>query len=38
VEEGYDLVEFYHGLLDVLRLLLRVRLSPDATFDAREEL
>jgi len=37
VEEGYDLVEFYHGLLDVLRLLLRIRLSPDATFEAREE-
>jgi DNA polymerase-3 subunit gamma/tau len=38
VDEGYDLVEFYHGLLDVLRLLLRVRLSPDATIDAKEAL
>ncbi|MEQ1858268.1 MAG: hypothetical protein ABL963_17585, partial [Longimicrobiales bacterium] len=38
VDEGYDLVEFYHGLLDVLRLLLRIRLSPDATMDVREEL
>jgi DNA polymerase-3 subunit gamma/tau len=33
VDEGYDLVEFYHGLLDVLRLLLRLRLSPDAEVD-----
>jgi DNA polymerase-3 subunit gamma/tau len=38
VDEGYDLVEFYHGLLDVLRLLLRIRLSPDAEVDLREEL
>src|SRR6185503_3767054 len=37
-EEGYDLVEFYHGLLDVLRLLLRLRLSPDASVDVREDL
>ena len=27
--EGYDLVEFYHGLLDMLRTLLRLRLAPD---------
>jgi DNA polymerase-3 subunit gamma/tau len=27
--EGYDLVEFYHGLLDILRTLLRLRLAPD---------
>jgi len=33
VDEGYDLVEFYHGLLDVLRMLLRLRLSPDADVD-----
>jgi DNA polymerase-3 subunit gamma/tau len=37
VDEGYDLVEFYYGLLDVLRALLRLRLSPDATIDASEE-
>ena len=33
VDEGYDLVEFYHGLLDVLRTMLRLRLSPDADVD-----
>ena len=33
VDEGYDLVEFYHGLLDILRALLRLRLSPDADVD-----
>lgn len=33
VDEGYDLVEFYHGLLDVLRMLLRLRLSPEADVD-----
>ena len=38
VEEGYDLVEFYHGLLDVLRILLRIRLSPDADVDLKEGL
>jgi len=38
LDEGYDLVEFYHGLLDVLRTLLRLRLSPDAPVDVREEL
>jgi DNA polymerase-3 subunit gamma/tau len=38
VDEGYDLVEFYHGLLDVLRLLLRLRLSPDASVDVKEDL
>ena len=30
LDEGYDLVEFYHGLVDALRTLLRVKLSPDA--------
>ncbi len=30
LDEGYDLVEFYHGLVDALRMLLRIRLSPDA--------
>ena len=38
MDEGYDLVEFYHGLLDILRLLLRLRLSPDADVDLREDL
>jgi DNA polymerase III gamma/tau subunit len=27
LDEGYDLVEFYHGLVDVLRLCLRLRLG-----------
>ena len=36
VDEGYDLVEFYHGLLDVLRILLRLRLSPDADVDVQD--
>jgi len=30
LDEGYDLVEFYHGLVDALRALLRLRLDPDA--------
>jgi len=38
VDEGYDLVEFYHGLLDVLRTLLRLRLSPDAEVDMQEDI
>ena len=25
LDEGYDLIEFYHGLMDVLRTLLRIR-------------
>ena len=37
VDEGYDLVEFYHGLLDILRGLLRLRLSPDAEVDVHED-
>ena len=37
VDDGYDLVEFYHGLLDVLRILLRLRLAPDARLDLQEE-
>lgn len=36
VEEGYDLVEFYHGLLDTLRVLLRLRLDPDTELDLPE--
>ena len=38
VDEGYDLVEFYHGLLDMLRLLLRIRLAPDAELDVRDDI
>lgn len=38
VDEGYDLVEFYHGLLDILRVLLRLRLSPDAQVDLQSDL
>jgi DNA polymerase-3 subunit gamma/tau len=38
VDEGYDLVEFYHGLLDILRVVLRLRLSPDADVDLKEDL
>ncbi len=30
LDEGYDLVEFYHGLVDSLRMLLRLRLEPKA--------
>lgn len=37
VDEGYDLVEFYHGLLDILRAVLRLRLSPDADVDVQAE-
>ena len=34
LDDGYDLVEFYHGLVDVLRTVLRLRLSgPDALPD-----
>ena len=34
LDEGYDLVEFYHGLVDVLRTALRLRLSgPEALPD-----
>ena len=29
LDEGYDLVEFYHGLVDVLRSLLRLSLGGD---------
>lgn len=36
VDEGYDLVEFYHGLLDTLRMLLRLRLDPDTELDLPE--
>ncbi len=39
VSDGYDLTEFYHGLVGAIRLLLRVRLEPDADLaDVREDL
>jgi DNA polymerase-3 subunit gamma/tau len=38
LDEGYDLVEFHHGLLDVLRTLLRIRLSPATPLDLRDDL
>jgi len=38
LDEGYDLIEFYHGLMDVLRTLLRLRLSPEARLDLRDDL
>lgn len=38
LDEGYDLVEFYHGLMDALRAVLRVRLSPGVPTDLREDL
>lgn len=38
VDEGYDLTEFYHGLLDTLRALLRLRLDPEAEVDLRDDL
>ena len=37
-DDGYDLVEFYHGLLDVLRTLLRLRLAPETPLDLPEQL
>ncbi len=37
LDDGYDLVEFYHGLLDILRALLRLRLTPDADIDVRAD-
>ena len=37
VDEGYDLIEFYHGLLDVLRIMLRLRLSPEAKVDVQDD-
>ena len=36
--EGYDLVEFYHGLLDILRTLLRLRLAPDTELHLPDKL
>ena len=37
LDQGYDLVEFYHGLLEILRGLLRVRLTPDAHLEVRDD-
>ena len=37
VDDGYDLVEFYHGLVESLRLLLRVRLDGEGAVDAGSE-
>ncbi len=31
IDEGYDLVEFYHGLTEKLRLLLRTAVDPQGT-------
>ena len=31
IDEGYDLVEFYHGLTEKLRLLLRTAVDPEGT-------
>jgi len=39
LDEGYDLVEFYHGLVDSLRALLRISLGgtpPDLDVDTRD--
>jgi len=39
LDEGYDLVEFYHGLVDSLRALLRISLGgtpPDLDGDTRD--
>jgi hypothetical protein len=37
LDEGYDLVEFYHGWVEILRTVLRVRLGGSAP-DLREDL
>jgi DNA polymerase-3 subunit gamma/tau len=38
LDEGYDLVEFFHGLMDALRSVLRLHLSPDAALDLSPDL
>ena len=38
LDEGYDLVEFYHGLVDVLRGLLRLRLGGGPWDEVSEDL
>lgn len=37
LDDGYDLVEFYHGLMDALRAVLRLKLSPEAPLDLRDD-
>ena len=37
VDDGYDLVEFYHGLVESLRLLLRVRLDGEGSVEAGDD-
>jgi DNA polymerase-3 subunit gamma/tau len=37
LDEGYDLVEFYHGWVDILRIVLRIRLGGPPP-DVREDL
>ena len=37
IDQGYDLVEFYHGLAEKLRLLLRLSLDGEAGKDALSE-
>ena len=36
VDDGYDLVEFYHGLMEAIRTVLRLRLGGDAPEIAAE--
>jgi DNA polymerase-3 subunit gamma/tau len=36
VDDGYDLVEFYHGLMEAIRTVLRLRLGGDAPEVAAE--
>ncbi len=38
LDDGYDLVEFYHGLVDALRALLRQRLGGGEWQELREDL
>ena len=38
LDEGYDLVEFYHGLMEAVRTTLRLRLDPAAALDLRDDL
>jgi DNA polymerase-3 subunit gamma/tau len=38
LDDGYDLVEFYHGLVDVLRALLRMRLGGGEWQELREDM
>ena len=37
LDEGYDLVEFYHGLVEALRLLLRLRLDGAESVDVEAD-